>query len=238
MTKHVMLNNVDHKDLRIATGHGAHLGDNVMLVPTFPAEFRNLQSYYPIVFRKGDDGSFEAVALLGFQEGENLFLDGARWDAAYMPMLHERQPFLIGVSGEEMMINIDLDHPRVRQGGSEGEAVFLPHGGSSEFLDRANSLLMTIHQHLQACRPFMNALVEHELLESFVLDVELSDGSQNRLMGFYAINEDKLAKLDDAAVARLYRTGYLQAIYMAVASLSQFRQLIERKNRSHAGRPE
>lgn len=237
MTQHVMLNNVDHKDLRIITRHGAALGDNIMQAPTFPAEFRNLQSSYPIVFRKNDDGSFEPVALLGFQEGENLFLDGERWDAPYIPMLHERQPFLIGVRGEELMVNVDLDHPRVRQGGEDGEPVFLPHGGQTEYLDRMNSLLMTIHQHLQACRPFLNALVEHELLESFVLDVQLDDGSQNRLIGFYTINEDKLAKLDDATVARLHRAGYLQAIHMAVASLSQFRGLIERKNRLHAARP-
>ena len=71
---------------------------------------------------------------------------------------------------------------------------------------------------------------EHQLLESFVLDIELEDGSQNRLMGFYTINEEKLAALDGAAVARLYQSGYLQAIYMVIASLSNFRTLIDQKN--------
>ena len=93
---------------------------------------------------------------------------------------------------------------------------------------------------MQANRPFMNALQELNLLESFVLDVELNDGSQHRLIGFYTINEDKLAALDEATVARLHKNGYLQAIYMTVASLSQFRELIARKNRkvSDAGRTE
>jgi hypothetical protein len=63
--------------------------------------------------------------------------------------------------------------------------------------------------------------------------VELDDGSQNRLAGFYTINEDRLAQLSADQLARLHRDGYLQAIYMAVASLSQFRGLIQRKNRAN-----
>jgi hypothetical protein len=80
---------------------------------------------------------------------------------------------------------------------------------------------------------FVAALVELELIESFVLDVELDDGSQNRLAGFYTINEDRLAKLTGEQLARLHDKGYLQAIYMAVASLAQFRGLIQRKNRAN-----
>jgi hypothetical protein len=69
--------------------------------------------------------------------------------------------------------------------------MFLPHGGNTEFLEQTNSLLFAIHQGLQGQAGFP-ALLEHELLESFVLDIELNDGSQNRLVGFYTINEDRL----------------------------------------------
>ncbi len=37
MSKHVLLNNVDHKDLRMVTTRSAEYGDNVMLAATFPA---------------------------------------------------------------------------------------------------------------------------------------------------------------------------------------------------------
>jgi hypothetical protein len=230
----VLLNNVDHKDLRVVTSRGAQYGDAVMCALTFPAEFRDVQSHYPIVFRKTADGAgFEAVALFGFHEGENLFLGVNRWDAPYVPLAIERQPFLIGVGGEELMVHIDLHSPRVSN--SAGEAIFLPHGGTTEYLERINSVLLAIHEGLQAARPFIAALLEHELLESFVLDIELDDGSQNRLAGFYTINEDRLGALGGGALERMHRAGYLQAIYMVVASLSNFRALIERKNRLHAG---
>ena len=39
-----------------------------MFALTFPAEFRNLQAHYPIVFRKTRDGQFQPIALFGFRE--------------------------------------------------------------------------------------------------------------------------------------------------------------------------
>jgi hypothetical protein len=233
MPNPVLLNNIDHQDLRVITQRGAAYGDQVMSAVTFPTEFRDVQACYPIVFRKTTDGlGFEPIALFGFQEGENLFLQGERWDAAYLPMMVERQPFLIGVSGTELMVNIDLDHPRVSQ--SEGQEVFKPHGGNTDFLEQANSLLFGIHQGLQATPGFLAALLENELLESFALDVELNDGSQNRLVGFYTINEDLLQTLGGEAIVKLHQAGYLQAIYLVIASLSNFRLLIDRKNASLA----
>jgi len=229
MPNPVLLNNVQHKDLRVLTERSAALGDDVMFALTFPAEFRTLQAHYPIVFRKSDDAtSFEPVALFGFEQGENLFLKYAGWDAPEVPLLVERQPFLIGRDGDELLVHIDVDHPRV--GTHEGEPLFLEYGGITPYLERINSLLLTIHQGLQTVPGFIGALLEHDLLESFVFDIELDDGSQNRLAGFYTIHEERLAALDGAALGRLHRSGYLQPIYMVIASMSQFRALIARKN--------
>ena len=235
MANHALLNNVDHKNLRVVTTRGAAYGDAVMSALTFPAEFRDLQACYPIVFAQDGNGSYDAIALLGFEPGENLFLGPDGWDAPAIPLTVERQPFMIGRGGDELSVHIDLDSPRVRDGGIEGEALFLTYGGTSEYLERISSVLRTIHDGLAASRAFVAALVELELIESFVLDVELDDGSQNRLAGFYTINEDRLAQLSADQLAGLHAKGYLQAIYMAVASLAQFRALIQRKNRANAG---
>ncbi len=233
MPNTVLLNNVDHKDLHVMTQRGAAYGDNVMLAHTFAAEFRNLQAHYPIVFQKSAHGSFHPVALLGFQEGQNLFLGATGWDASYLPLAIEREPFLIGKQGAELLVHVDLDSPRISR--SEGQALFLPHGGSSEHLERVTSVLLAIHEGLQSTPAFVAALLEHELLESFVLDLEGPDGSQNRLAGFYTIHEDRLAQLKGDQLHSLHQAGYLQAVYMAVASLSNLRGLIERQNQRLAG---
>lgn len=232
MSNQVLLNNVDHRDLRIDTGHGAGLGDAVMCALTFPAEFRNAQAHYPVVFRRDASGGFQPLALFGFREGENLFLEGERWDATYIPLSVRRQPFLIGLSGEERQVHVDLDHPRARTG--QGEPVFLDFGGNSAFLEEVKSVLAALHDGVLATPAFVKALLRHDLLESFVLDVQLDDGSHSRLAGFHTIDEARLQALDGAALERLSRDGHLLPAYMALASLSRFRDLIERMNRRRA----
>lgn len=239
MSRPVLLNNIDHHDLRVIVARGARYGDDTMWAPTFFAEFRDLQACYPLVFQATADGGYQPLALLGLRPEENLFLHadaagGPRWDAHCLPIAIERLPFLIGIADDEPMMHIDLDHPRVVRGGTQGEALFLEHGGSSAFLQHMASVLRTLHDGLQSNAGFIAALVRHELLEPFALDIELDDGSHHRLSGFHTIDEARLHALDGAALQALSRQGYLQAAYMAIASMSQLRGLIERMNRRHA----
>lgn len=239
MVNAVLLNNIDHRDLRVDPRRGARFGDDRgMSSVTFPAEFRNVQAHYPIVFR-ATDGGFQPIALFGLREGENLFLegngpDGEHWDATCLPLAVEREPFLIGTSGDGgLLMHIDLDSPRV--GTTTGEPLFREHGGTTDFLDRMNSVLLALYEGMRGTAAFIDALVRHELLEPFALDVRLDDGSQLRLAGLHTIAEERLRALDGDALAQLSRDGHLEAAYMAVASLSNLRILIERMNRAHVG---
>ena len=234
MANTVLLNNIDHRDLRVVTTRSAEYGDDVMLAVTFPAEFRSIQAHYPIVFHKTADGQFQPVALLGFHERQNLFLGPQGWDASYVPLTIERQPFLIGRSGPQLTIHVDIDSPRVSR--TSGEPLFREHGGTTEFLQRMNSVLLAIHDGIEGTPAFVATLLELGLLESFVLDVEQGDGSQHRLAGFYTIHEEHLNALGGAALERLHKAGHLLSIYMAVASLSNFRALIERHHRRAGNR--
>lgn len=236
MPKHEVLNNVDHKDLRVITTRSAEFGDNVMYGLTFAAEFRYIQAHYPIVFRKdAGSGEFQAVALFGFEAQENLFLADDKWDATYIPLSVERLPFMIGVQqgvdgspeGRQLMMHVDMDSPRLSQ--TQGEAVFLAHGAPTEYLERMNSVLKAIDDGLGSNPGFIAALLKADLLESFVLDVELQPGSPHRLMGFYTINEDKLAQLAPSTLADLNQQGYLLPIYMVIASMANLRALIARR---------
>ncbi len=237
MANHVLLNNVEHKDLRIVTTRSAEYGDRVMSALTFPDEFRSVQAHYPIFFTKSaDTGSFQPLAMFGFEQDENLFLTGDGWDAPYVPLSIERQPFLIGfqqrtdVGGvtRHMVIHVDMEHPRISQ--EEGERVFLEHGGYTDYLNRISDALFTIHEGYERSKVFVQALLDHELLESFTLDVELNDGSKHRLAGLYTINEEKLGALDAEVLAKLNNDGFLLPIYMVVASMSNIRELIRRRN--------
>lgn len=236
MARHVLLNNIDHKDVRIDTGRRADLGDQVMYAPVMPSEFRQAQAHYPIVFTRDGQGQWQAVALFGLRQGQNLFLRGGRWDADYLPHLIERQPFAIGAQGEQQMVLLDLDHPRVNPASGQGEALFLEHGGTTAYLDRINSVLLALHEGLPELPAFMALLEEYRLLESFVLDFALDDGSPQRLSGFHTLHEERLARLDGAALQRFHELRLLEPLYMVVASSSNFRMLIERFKHAHGDR--
>jgi hypothetical protein len=237
MANFQLLNNVDHKDLKVIIDRSAELGDNVWYAVTFPNEFKNLQRHYPLFFIKNpDDGEFQAVAMFGVEEGENLFLDENGWNASYIPLNIMRQPFLIGFQeqdhgGEtrrEPVVSVDMDSPRIHS--ELGEPVFLEHGGNSDYLENINSILNVLFVGMRTTRPFFETLEELDLLESFVLDAQLSDGSEHRLAGFYTINEDVLAELEGEQLEMLNKRGYLEAIYMVIASMTNLPTLLERKN--------
>ncbi|AEO44153.1 SapC family protein [Xanthomonas euvesicatoria] len=233
MTNAVLLNNLDHRDLRVITAHGAAYGDDVMSAATFPQEFRQLQAQYPIVFHRSGERSFQPLALLGLRLGENLFLDGARWDAPYVPLAIQRQPFLIGEQPDGPMVHVDLDSPRVST--TEGQLLFREHGGTTEFLDHISQVLRTLHDGLAASTAFVERALRYDLLEPFVFEATLNNGLECRLAGLYVVHEERLRALDESALLDLHRHGDLEPLYMAVASIAQLRHLLERMNRRHAG---
>lgn len=55
MTNFVVLNQSSHKDLKVNTTRSEMYGDNVMHAMTFPLEFRDIQSCYPIFFSKDSE---------------------------------------------------------------------------------------------------------------------------------------------------------------------------------------
>jgi hypothetical protein len=237
MTDHQLLDNVAHKDLRVITQFSPVYGDDASYTNIVLAELLAVQAYYPIFFRKNTEtGQFETVALFGFDQQENLFLSVSGWDANYIPLTIQRRPFLIGfqeqningVVEREPVVHIDMDSPRVSQ--TDGEAVFLPQGGQSEYLQQISSVLKTIHDGHQQTKHFVDELLQHDLIESLTIKVELNSGEKHELAGLYTIHEEKVAQLNSETLSALHQKGYLKFIHLIAASHSHINDLIERKN--------
>ncbi len=237
MSNIVLLNSVEHQPLKVITERGASYGDNLWFTPTFPLEFRSVQAQYPIFFHKDQQtGKLYPVALFGFSHQENLFLQHNNWQDSYIPLSVLRLPFLIGqqtvredgVEHQQRVIHIDVTHPRVNQG--QGEALFLPFGGNSPYLEQVAGMLETLHFGLQDSQQFVEQLLQLNLLEGVTLDIQLDDGAKHQMVGFYTINEDRVKELSADTLQVLHQAGYLQAIYMAMASQSNIRHLVQLKN--------
>lgn len=240
MTRTALLNNIEHHDLRVVTGHGRDFGDSVNQTIVFPTEYGEIQREYPILFRKNDAGEFYSIALLGLDKSENLFLTERGWQARYVPAIHQRGPFAIGFRNQESggevrrepVIYVDLDDPRVSK--TEGQPLFLQHGGNSPYLQHVSHMLKVINRGAEISRPMFAAFEEAGLIEPAMLDIQLDEHTVYKVPEVYSINEDALAGLKGAPLERLHSAGYLRAAYLVLASLANVGRLIELKNTKRA----
>ena len=236
MTNAVLLTKENHKDLKLKKDKNAHLAQGVSVCATFPVEFRNIQTHYPIFFQKNPENEeFTPVALLGLEPSENLFISEAGWDCSYIPLALDVQPFIIGRANEDNesdgRVFIDLDSPLIAdEGDTDGVRIFDEMGVETEFLQDTVKNMEMLHFGFETCKAYVAWLVKYDLLEPFVLDVALEDKSLNRLTGFQTINEGRFKELEDDLLLEMRGKGYLMPTYMVLASLASVTGLIDRKN--------
>ncbi len=213
--------------MRVQANPSAALGDNQRFVLVVPREFPFLVPHYPIFFSKDSEtGKFYAGAVLGFDVGENLFLDeGNKAVDAYRPLHLQRMPFYASEAG----LGIDLDHPRVSA--HEGKAIFNDDGSPSTYTQGVVNALQELRAGNEMSRIFIETLMSLNLIEPVDINVAFDDGKRLEINGLYQVNQNVLRELPDDKVVELFRRGYLQLIYYMIASIKQVPVLVQKKNR-------
>jgi len=238
MARDELLNNVTHKDLRVATRFGEAFGDAVGMVPAYPTEYAELVREYPIFFQKdGERGEYRSVVLLGFSSDENLYLQGEQWNAGYLPGHVAKGPFLIGfqeqnIDGElrnEAVISVDMEHPRINF--DDGEPVFLPKGGNSPYLEQITTVLRGIRDGVEGGKAMYEAFDAAGLIQPITLDVTFDAEHGANVTGLLGIDRERLAALDAESLHMLHRSGYLEGAYLVLASMHNLRRLMAEKQR-------
>ncbi|HEV2271033.1 MAG TPA: SapC family protein [Steroidobacteraceae bacterium] len=225
MTRIVPLNKETHKSLKVDARASAAYGDNQHFTHVIVNEFPQLVVHYPILFSKDrTTGEFYCGAMLGFDAGENLFLEEWRDLQFYRPLGLQRVPFY--AQGPE--VAIDLDHPRV--GVADGTALFTEHGQPSRYLQRIIWAFQDLEPGIQVTRHFIARLLELQLIEPIEMEAEFDDGRIINCEGLYTVNQDTLSRLPDEAVVELFRRGYMRLIHYMIASLKQFAVLARKRN--------
>ena len=241
MSKAVLLNNVEHKDLRVDSSPSAKYGDNVNRALAFPTEFGDLQKEYPILFYKDPKADkFQAHAILGLEKDENLFLGEEGWLGDYVPAVIARGPFMIGFQDREIdgstikepVIHVDMDNTRVNA--DSGQPLFLAFGGDTPYLEKIMQTLQVIHQGAGIEDSFFSTLDSMGLLEPVNIEISLSSIANVNLRDYYTINKDKLAQLDAENLEKLNKMGILGLVYFALVSLGNFNKLMKLKNKKSA----
>lgn len=241
MANPVQLSYEMHHRLRVITARGAEFGENVHIVPVIADEMVRLVLEYAVCLIKDPEtGQFNLSVLLGFEPGENLYLNGDQWDASYVPLHVRRQPFMVGYAsatagdGEpgQAVVTVDLDSKRVQQ--SEGELLFREDGSNTPFLDDINKLLAALMSGIDSTKAFIDALADNDLIEAAQIKITFADGEQKSYDGIYTVNDEKLAELKGDALQDMHARGFLQASSLLMVSLGHVTNLISRKNARHA----
>ncbi|WP_076419179.1 SapC family protein [Colwellia sp. UCD-KL20] len=237
MTSFTVLDTKKHKNTRVMTGRGAKFGENIHLVPVVAAELNKLVLEYPVCLIKDNEtGQFGLRALLGFEVGENLFLNEDQWAANYIPLHIRRQPFMVAVNSpagakptpENTVITINMDNARVQE--EEGELIFDDKGNTTPYMNEVNNQLATLVNGMIQTEAFIKTLSEYDLIEAVQLTVSFNH-EDKRFDGIYTINEEKLKKLSPEVLTDLHQKGYLQACYLLMASIGHVQKLITLKRK-------
>jgi len=225
MTQIVPLNKQTHRNLVVDGRARAAYGDNRRFVRVIVKEFPQLLVHYPILFSKNaQTGEFFCGAMLGIDEGENLFLDEWADRQFYRPLDLQRGPFYS--QGPDLAI--DLDDPRV--GAEGGKPLFTEQGQPTRYLQSIIWAFQDLNPGVEMTRLFTARLLELKLIEPVDVDVEFDDGTKRKCVGLYTINEEALLSLPDAVVVELFRRGYMRLIHYMIASLKQVPVLARKKN--------
>lgn len=224
----VLLNNESHRALKVQAGAAARYGDNQRFVPVILGELPHLVAHYPILLTKDSNtGGFFLGAMLGFDEGENLFLTDRGMDS-YRPLNLQRGCFF--AAGDQ--VAIDLDSPRI---GGDGVALFDDKGEPTPYTQSIVNLFGDLVRGTEQTRQFVATLVALKLLEPIDINTSFDDGSKRTFTGLYTIDQRALQALADDKVLEFFRNGYLQLMHLMMASLKQVPVLANMKNRSLTG---
>lgn len=226
----VVLNSKTHLNLRIKPADdGLRFSGKTNSVLLAGIEFPEACKHFPIVFAKSAGKQVLPIALLGFRDQENLFVDAAgQWQGAYVPAYVRRYPFVLakGAAGGELTVCIDESYAGF--GADEGQALFHANGEPTDHLKGILAFLKDYQAQIERTGIFLRTLAELDLLTDVSANVNLPGGERYSLTGLMMVDERKLQRLPDAKLMRLFRSGELSWVYSHLISISNFNRLAGR----------
>jgi hypothetical protein len=221
---YIPLDKNKHKDLCVKlSGDFAHAKDTHLAAASL-REYAQIASCMPIIFIKDPKSeTTHSVAMLGIEQGVNLFMQEGKWAGHVVPLNIQRYPFDVRPDGDKLGVFIDENSDLV---GKEGEALFVDEA-PSPFLENRQKLLSDLANSEMATRDFVKKLSDLGLLDFVTIRAIYANGQQRNINGMQTINEKRLQALDSDVILELHKLGYLGAIYAVLMSLGQLNRLVQ-----------
>jgi len=229
----VPLDRVHHRELKMQSrAPDWTVAKDLNSLPVVAGEFGELCREYPVLFvRAGTDDKGHAqvapIAAFGLAARENLFLDGPRWRATYMPAALMAYPFSIARVDNQAQKALCIDMAWPGFSTTEGAALFNADGSLGTHLQAMQQQLDQFDFEVQRTSAVCHFLVERELLREMRFDAELPSGEKLRVDGFLAVDQVKFAALRDADVLAMHHNGMLGLIHAHFTSMANMRKLVQ-----------
>jgi len=220
-----VLKHADHGSLRVLETGDYGFARKTLMVPIIFEEIGDAAREYPIVFPAANPLPH---VLLGVEQDINAYVaDDGRWNATYIPAFIRRYPFaLAAVKGEKepggqtrFAVIIDPDAPQLKS--ANGEPVFAPDGGPSEFLKKRLELLEAIEKSMERTQKQVSILEESGLLVERKITVSRPGMDPVAVTGLRMINERRLNEFE--ADAFLPLRPVLPLVYAHLLSWASLR---------------
>jgi hypothetical protein len=235
----IALNSETHRKLKIKpSSEGLNFSGKTNSVLLAGVEFAEACKHFPIVFAKVAEQRVLPVALLGFRDQENLFVDASgQWKSEYVPAYIRRYPFVLAAADASGQLAVCIDEAYAGFGADEGQPLFSDKGESTDYLKAVLAFLQEYQAQLERTDSFLQALRDCNLLMDVAANVNLPGGESFSIAGLMMVDERKLHALPEAQILQIFRSGDLAWIYCHLASISNFSRLPGKSPASVATRP-
>jgi len=218
-----------HGNWSLESANDYGFSKHVNSVPLMTVEFPNAAAEYAIVFSGTKEAVIPAV-ILGMRSNQNLYLaeDGG-WQAKYLPAFVRRYPFVFSSApdGKTFTLCVDESYPRLNQAG-RGERLFNDESKPTPFVERALKFLEQYQIEFRRTQAFCKQLLELDLLEPMRAQASIGGGEKLSLVGFMAVNREKLKALPAEKLAELAKSDALELLYLHLNSMRNFAAMAER----------
>lgn len=208
-------------------------------VEVMPQEIPDLADNYPLYLMKHPEtGQFICVAVLGFEDGENLLQN--HMDAGEtLPLKIHSWPFEMIPGQEHFQLGFIQGDPNIsakpdlssEPNTSKDRLVPLfEQINASDILDSITHALCQIQGAAPVCRQFMQTLVQAKLIEPAKLEIHFNQQEPWRFNGLYVLCQPGIEGLNDTQQQKLQDSGILHCLQLIHRSQQNIKSLIQLKS--------
>ena len=221
------INSIAHLKCGIKEINSFAYAKELIHAPITVAEFYESCKDYPIVFAKDASESWSALALIGYKDKENLFIDDKGvWEKnRYIPAFIRRYPFIFVAQEGSEELTLAFDITCKEENCKTAERCFFDEDAkATPFLQGIMSFLTQFQNDAKATAEFIKQLDDWELLEARMANIVTPTGETFTLNGFYVINEEKLRHIGKKKKEEINAKNAIPLITAHLISLSNIQR--------------